>query len=92
MARTKLYTGIYVALFVIATLQVAVERFGLLEGGMEAYLIGLGLITLFSMIKAVIVAGYFQHLVWEPRSVTYVMLLGFVGFLALTVAASYSIQ
>ena len=92
MARTKLYTGIYVALFVIATMQVGVERLGLLEGGGQAYLIGLGLITVLSMVKALVVAGYFQHLVWEPRSVTYVMLIGFVGFLALTVAASYSIQ
>ena len=89
MARTKLYTGIYVALFVIATLQVVVERTALME---EAYVIALALITLLSVIKAVVVAGYFQHLVWEPRSLTYVMLLGFVGFLALTVAASYSIQ
>ncbi|GAB7092856.1 hypothetical protein JCM30237_00080 [Halolamina litorea] len=89
MARTKLYTGIYVALFVIATLQVVVERTALME---EAYVIALALITVLSVIKAVVVAGYFQHLVWEPRSVTYVMLLGFVGFLALTVAASYSIQ
>ncbi|GAB7012369.1 MULTISPECIES: cytochrome C oxidase subunit IV family protein [Halolamina] len=89
MARTKLYTGIYVALFVIATMQVGVEQIGLLE---NSYLLALGLITALSLIKAVMVAGYFQHLVWEPRSVTYVMLLGFVGFLALTVAASYSIQ
>ena len=89
MARTKLYTGIYVALFVIATMQVGVEQLGLLE---NSYLLGLALITAFSVVKALAVAGYFQHLVWEPRSVTYVLLLGFVGFLALTVAASYSIQ
>ncbi|MBP1987730.1 cytochrome C oxidase subunit IV family protein [Halolamina salifodinae] len=89
MARTKLYTGIYVALFVIATMQVGIEQIGLLE---ESYVLALALITAFSVIKAVIVAGYFQHLVWEPRSLTYVMMLGFVGFLALTVAASYSIQ
>ncbi|WP_049981549.1 cytochrome C oxidase subunit IV family protein [Halolamina rubra] len=88
MARTKLYTGIYVALFVIATLQVGVEQIGLLE---SSYMLALALITVFSFVKAVVVAGYFQHLVWEPRSVTYVLVLGFVGFLALTVAASYSI-
>ena len=77
------------ALFVIATMQVVVERTALME---EAYVIALALITLLSLIKAVVVAGYFQHLVWEPRSLTWVMMLGFVGFLALTVAASYSIQ
>jgi len=42
-------------------------------------------------VKALFVAGYYQHLVWEPRSLSYLMLIGFVGFIALTVAASYSI-
>ena len=42
MARTKLYTGIYVALFVLATMQVGVERIGLLE---NSYLLALGLIA-----------------------------------------------
>lgn len=85
MTHTKLYTYIYVALFVFATLQVGVEFLGL------DYWLALALIAVLSMVKALIVAGYYMHLVWEPRSVSYVMLIGFIAFLALTVAASYSI-
>lgn len=87
MARTKLYTIIYVVLFVLATAQVVVERIGIVEN----YWLLISIITVLSMVKALFVAGYYQHLVWEPRSVSYLMLIGFVGFIALTVAASYSI-
>ncbi|MFB6220046.1 MAG: cytochrome C oxidase subunit IV family protein [Halolamina sp.] len=85
MARTKLYTAIYVVLFVFATAQVGVEYLEM------NYWLALALIAALSMVKAVIVAGYYQHLVWEPRSISYLILIGFVAFLALTVAASYSI-
>lgn len=85
MTHTKLYAVIYVVLFVFATAQVAVEFLGL------SYWIGLGIIAVLSLVKAAFVAGYYQHLVWEPRSVTYVMLSGLVAFVALTAAASYSI-
>lgn len=85
MTHTKLYTVIYVVLFVFATGQVAVEFLGL------NYWLALGIITVLSFVKALFVAGYYQHLVWEPRSVTYVMLSGLVAFVALTAAASYSI-
>ena len=86
MARTKLYTIIYVVLFVLATLQVAVEQVELF-----GYWTALAVIAVLSLVKALFVAGYYQHLVWEPRSVSYLMLIGFVAFIALTVAASYSI-
>ena len=89
MTTTKLYTIIYVVLFVFATLQVAVEFTGLLE---QAYLLAFGIIMVLSLIKAVLVAGWFQHLVYEPRSLTYLILIGLFAALALTVAASYSIQ
>lgn len=86
MARTKLYTIIYVVLFVLATAQVAVEQVDLF-----GYWAALAIIAALSLVKALFVAGYYQHLVWEPRSVSYLMLIGFVAFIALTVAASYSI-
>lgn len=89
MATTKLYTIIYVVLFVFATLQVAVEFAGLVE---SMYWTALGIILVLSMIKAVLVAGWYQHLVYEPRSLTYLILTGLFAALALTVAASYSIQ
>ena len=85
MVSTKLYAGIYVVLFVFATAQVAVEFMGI------AYWTAFGLILTLSLIKAVLVAAYYQHLRWEPRSVTYVVLTGLFAALALTLAASYSI-
>jgi cytochrome c oxidase subunit 4 len=88
MARTKLYAAIYVVLFVFATLQVVVEAVGLLD---QMYWIALGAIMVLSLIKAAFVAGYYQHLNWEPRSVTYLVLVGLSAALALTLAAGYSI-
>ena len=86
MAHTKLYTIIYVVLFVFATAQVGVEFMEL------PYWTGFALILVLSMVKAVLVAAYYQHLRWEPRSLTYLYLIGLTAALFLTVAASYSIQ
>ncbi|USZ69832.1 cytochrome C oxidase subunit IV family protein (plasmid) [Halorussus salilacus] len=85
MARTKLYAGIYVVLFVMATAQTLVE-FADLD-----YWTGFWIIIALSFAKAVIVAAYYQHLRWEPRSITYVVATGLLAALALTIAASYSI-
>lgn len=88
MSKLKLYTVVYVVLFVFATAQVGVEFAGYLE---SAYWLAFGAIIALSLVKALLVAGYYQHLVWEPRSITYVVASGLVAALALTVAASYSI-
>jgi len=88
MSHLRLYTAIYVVLFVFATLQVAVEYAGLLE---NAYLLAFGVIIVLSFVKALVVAGYYQHLVWEPRSLSYLIGIGLLAVLALTFAASYSI-
>jgi cytochrome c oxidase subunit 4 len=88
MPTTKLYAAIYVVLFAFATAQVLVERAGILE---EAYWIGLGAILVLSVIKALFVAGYYQHLRFEPRSIAFVALSGLITALALTIASSYSI-
>jgi cytochrome c oxidase subunit 4 len=85
MSRLKLYTAIYVVLFVSATVQVLVEQAGLEYGT------ALTVIMVLSFIKAVIVAAYYQHLRWEPRSITYLIGLGLTAAVALTVAATYSI-
>ena len=85
MTSTKLYTAIYVALFVMATAQVLVESAGIAYWTAFAAILGL------SFAKAVVVAGYYQHLRSEPRSVTLVAFGGLLAALALTVAASYSI-
>ena len=84
MPSLKLYSVIFVVLFAFATLQVLVEFAGL------GYWVAAGLIVLLSFTKAVLVAGYYQHLRFEPRSVTYIMLIGLAVVLALTVAATFS--
>ena len=84
----KGYTAIYVVLFVFATAQAVVEFAGYVE---SAYWAAFAVIMVLSIIKAVGVAAYYQHLRWEPRSVTYLALGGTVAALALTAAAAYSI-
>ena len=88
MSKTRLYAVIYVVLFVFATVQVAVEELGFVE---EVYWLAFAAIIVLSFVKALIVAGYYQHLVYEPRSLSYLMLTGLLAALALTIAASYSI-
>jgi cytochrome c oxidase subunit 4 len=89
MVSTRFYTAIYVVLFVFATLQVAVEEMGLVEG--DTYWMAFGIIVVLSLIKALFVAGYYQHLRMEPRSVTALVASALVVALALTAAAAYSI-
>jgi cytochrome c oxidase subunit 4 len=88
MANTRLYTAIYVVLFVLATAQVGVEMAGFVD---STYWVALGAIMVLSLVKAVAVAGYYQHLLYEPRSITYLIGIGLLAALALTIAASYSI-
>ena len=88
MVSTRFYTAIYVVLFVLATLQVVVEEIGWLE---EAYWLAFALIMVLSLVKALVVAGYYQHLRFEPRSVSGLMAGALLVVLALTAAAAYSI-
>ncbi|MDG5774834.1 cytochrome C oxidase subunit IV family protein [Haloarculaceae archaeon H-GB2-1] len=88
MTRTKLYVGIYVVLFAFATVQALVEFAGFLE---SAYWEAFAAIMVLSAIKAVLVAAYYQHLRWEPRSVSYLVAGGLVAATALTGAAAFSI-
>lgn len=85
MSKLRLYTAIYVVLFVFATAQFFVESAGM------AYWVAFGVIMVLSAVKALLVAGYYQHLVWEPRSISFVMGVGLLAALALTLAAAYSI-
>ena len=86
MSHTKLYTAIYVVLFVFATAQVFVEQSGSLPYW-TAFWVIIGL----SAVKAVLVAWYYQHLKWEPRSVSATVFGGLLAAVALTAAAAYSI-
>jgi len=86
MVSLKTYTIIYVVLFVFATVQVLVEFAGL------EYFQAATLIMVLSFIKAALVAGYYQHLRYEPRSLTYLMAMGLAVVLALSVAATFSVS
>jgi len=88
MSRLKLYSVIYVVLFVFATVQVLFEYGGYLD---RMYWIAFAGIIVLSAVKAVLVAEYYMHLRWEPRSVSALMLIALTAVLGLTLAAGYSI-
>jgi len=88
MVNTKVYTAVFGVLFVVATVQAVLEEVGLLE---EFYWPVFAAMMVLSFAKAFMVAGWFQHLNYEPRSLTYVVGAGLMAALALTVAAAYSI-
>ena len=87
MANIKLYGIIFVVLGMISTTQFLVES--LLPEGL--YWAGLVLILALSSAKAIAVAGYYMHLVEEPRSITYLALSGVLCVVALTAGAGYSV-
>ena len=89
MVSLKTYTIIYVTLFISATVQVLVEFAGWLS---TMYWVAFWVIMILSLMKAVLVAGWFQHLRYDPPSLSYLILIGLGAALALTLAASYSIQ
>lgn len=80
----KFYTLIYVALVVLVTISVILER--RLE-----YWTAVSAILVISGVKTVLIVGYFQHLRWENPSLTALMAQALGLFLLLMVAASYSI-
>jgi cytochrome c oxidase subunit 4 len=88
MASIRFYTTIFATLMIFSTLQAVFEMTGILE---TAYWAGLGIIMVLSTIKALLVAGYFQHLRHEPRALSYLMLGALVAVVALTAGAAYSI-
>lgn len=88
MVSTKLYVGIYVVLFLSSSAQAALEMAGVLE---QSYWPVLAIIMVLSFFKAVLVAGYYQHLRFEPRSLTYLIASALVIVLFLAAAANYSI-
>ncbi len=88
MASIRTYTVIFALLLVFSTTQAALEFVGVIEA---AYWLAFAGILVLSFVKAVLVAGWFQHLRMEPRSVSYLIATALVVVLALTTAAAYSI-
>ncbi|KDE60434.1 hypothetical protein EL22_22125 [Halostagnicola sp. A56] len=89
MASIRTYSIIYVALLLLGTAQFALFEVDLIEFGYWTALTG---VLLFSVAKILLVAGYFQHLIEEPRSITYMMVSALFMVLLLTIAAGFSIQ
>ncbi|MFB6096770.1 MAG: cytochrome C oxidase subunit IV family protein [Haloferacaceae archaeon] len=87
MTSTKLYTAIFVVLFVSATVQVLVEELI----GPSAYWLAFGLILVLSLFKAALVAGWYQHLRFDPRPLTYLIISALITVLAFVVGTTYSI-
>lgn len=88
MVSIKTYSIIFALLVIMTSTQAALEFTGFVE---SVYWTAFGVIILLSSIKTVFVAGWFQHLRYEPRSLTYLILTGLSAALALTFAAAYSI-
>ncbi|QCW02850.1 cytochrome C oxidase subunit IV family protein [Natrinema pallidum] len=88
MASIRTYSLIYVALLLLATGKFAFFHFPEIFNEQVAIA---GTMVL-AVIKVSLIAGYFQHLKDEPRSVTYMMLTALFMVLLLTLAAGYSIQ
>ena len=85
MADVRTYTLIYVVLLVLGTGKFAFFEF-------TPYDIALAATFALAIAKTLLIAGYYQHLIEEPRSITYMMVISVFMVLLLTVAAGYSIQ
>ncbi|THE64488.1 hypothetical protein D8Y22_12650 [Salinadaptatus halalkaliphilus] len=85
MADVRTYTLIYVVLLVLGTGKFAFFEF-------TPYNIALTATFLLAIVKSLLIAGYYQHLLEEPRSITYMMGIAVFMVLLLTIAAGYSIQ
>lgn len=88
MASIRTYGLIYVALMVLATGKFVFFHYP----EIFSYQVAIGGTMILAAIKVSLIAGYFQHLKDEPRSITYLMLTAAFMVFLLTLAAGYSIQ
>ena len=86
MSSVRTYTIIYVVLLVLGT-----AKFVFFEVDQLTNIAVPATIAL-AVIKSLLIAGYYQHLVDEPRSISYMMGIALFMVLLLTIAAGFSIQ
>ncbi|ELY45886.1 cytochrome C oxidase subunit IV family protein [Natronorubrum tibetense] len=86
MADVRTYTLIYVVLLVLGTAKFVFFEIDIPES------MAIGATMVLAVVKSLLIAGYYQHLREEPRSITYMMLIAVFMVFLLTVAAGYSIQ
>ena len=56
------------------------------------YALGFTVVLGLSTVKALAVAGWYMHMIEDPRALTYVAAAGVLGVLALTAGAAYSVS
>ena len=88
MASIKLYTILFVVLSAITTVQYILEQVLV----SEMYALGFTVVLGLSTVKALAVAGWYMHMIEDPRALTYVAAAGVLGVLALTAGAAYSVS
>ncbi|MFP8952322.1 cytochrome C oxidase subunit IV family protein [Natrialbaceae archaeon A-arb3/5] len=85
MADIRTYSLIYVVLLVLGTGKFVFFEF-------TSYEIALAATILLAVAKVLLIAGYYQHLLEEPRAISYMMGIAVFMVFLLTIAAGYSIQ
>ncbi|GAB6878983.1 hypothetical protein JCM17823_12570 [Halorubrum gandharaense] len=83
----KLYTAIYVALVLLALSKFVFFEFDQFFSYSQAF----AGTMVSAALKSVLIVGYYQHLRWENKSLTYLMLLALALAMLLMAAATYSI-
>lgn len=87
MAGIRTYTMVYIALLALGTGKFVL--FEIPQFGETAAIVGT---LILAVVKIALIAGYFQHLFEEPRSISYMMGVAVFMVFLLTIAAGYSIQ
>lgn len=82
----KLYTAIYVALLALAA-----SKYIFFNVPFFGYWEAFAATMLSAVLKTVLIVGYFQHLRWENRSLTWLMVVSVSLVMLLMAAASFSI-
>lgn len=88
MADVRTYSLIYVVLLVLGTGKFVFFTFD----NIFTYQMALAGTFVLAIAKTLLIAGYYQHLIEEPRSITYMMVVAVFMVFLLTIAAGYSIQ
>ncbi|MFC4438005.1 MULTISPECIES: cytochrome C oxidase subunit IV family protein [Natrialbaceae] len=88
MADVRLYTLIYVVLLVLGTGKFVFFHFD----ETFTYTMAMGGTIILAITKSLLIAGFYQHLIEEPRAISYMMAVAVFMVFLLTIAAGYSIQ
>ncbi|ELY90861.1 MULTISPECIES: cytochrome C oxidase subunit IV family protein [Natrialba] len=86
MANLRTYTLIYILLVALATGKFVFFEFNF------AYATAIGGTIVLAVTKILLIAGYYQHLIEEPRAISYMMATAVFMVFLLVIAAGYSIQ